>query len=39
MALLAFLAANLVRTPAWGRERERQIGEIAEHALKLLSES
>ena len=39
MSLLAFFAANLVRTPAWARKRERQMGEIAEHAVKLLSNS
>ena len=37
LALFAFFAANLVRTPAWARERERQMQEIAEHAVKLLS--
>ena len=37
LALFAFFAANLVRTPAWARERERQMEEIAEHVVKLLS--
>ena len=36
MALAAF-GANLVRLPAWARERERQMEEIAEHVVKLLS--
>jgi hypothetical protein len=36
MSLLAF-GANLLRSPAWARERTRQMEEIAEHAVKLLS--
>lgn len=39
MALLAFVGANLVRTPVWARERQWQMEEIAEHAVKLLSSS
>jgi hypothetical protein len=39
MSLLPFFGANLVRTPAWARERERQIAATAEHAVKLLSNS
>lgn len=39
MALLAFVGAKLVRTPAWAREREWQMEGIAEHAVKLLSDS
>jgi hypothetical protein len=38
MALAAF-GANLVRLPRWARERERQMEAIAEHAVKLLSNS
>ena len=38
MALFAF-GANLFRLPRWARERERQMEEIAEHAVKLLSSS
>jgi len=34
---LAALGANLVRSPWWARERERQMEAIAEHAVKLLS--
>lgn len=36
IALAAF-GANLVRLPRWGRERERQMEAIAEHAMKRLS--
>jgi hypothetical protein len=36
MSILAFVAANLVRTPAWARERVQQMDAIAEHAVKLL---
>lgn len=36
MALAAF-GANLIRLPAWARQRERQMEAIAEHAVKLLS--
>jgi hypothetical protein len=36
MSLAAF-GTNLVRSPRWARERERQMEEIAEHAVKLLS--
>lgn len=36
MSLIAF-TANLIRTPRWARERERQMEEIAELAVKLLS--
>jgi hypothetical protein len=38
MALFTF-GANLVRLPAWARERERQMEAIAEHAVKLVSNS
>ncbi|HEX7977819.1 MAG TPA: hypothetical protein VF461_04410, partial [Gemmatimonadaceae bacterium] len=38
MGLLSF-TANLVRLPRWARERERQMEAIAEHAVKLLSDS
>lgn len=38
MALAAF-GANLFRLPRWARERERQMEAIAEHAVKLLSDS
>lgn len=38
MALAAF-ATNLFRSPRWAREREQQMGAIAEHAVKLLSNS
>jgi hypothetical protein len=38
MAMLAFIAANLVRTPAWARERERQMEMLAQDAVKLLSD-
>jgi hypothetical protein len=37
MSTLAFFAANLVRTPFWARERERQMQAIADHTVKLLS--
>ncbi len=37
MSLLAFFAANLVRTPAWARERARQMEAIAADVVKLLS--
>ena len=36
MSLAAF-GTNLVRLPSWKRERERQMEEIAEHVVKLLS--
>ena len=36
MALFSF-GANLVRLPGWARARARQMEEIAEHAVKLLS--
>jgi hypothetical protein len=36
LALAAF-GANLIRLPRWARERDRQMGAIAEHAVKLLS--
>jgi hypothetical protein len=36
MGLFAF-AANVIRLPAWARERKRQMEAIAEHAVKLLS--
>lgn len=36
---LASFAANLIRLPRWARERERQMEAIAEHAVKLLSNS
>ena len=36
MSLAAF-GANVVRLPSWARERKRQMEEIAEHAVKLLS--
>jgi hypothetical protein len=38
MALFAF-GANVFRLPRWARERERQMEAIAEHAVKLLSNS
>lgn len=34
---LASFAANVFRLPGWARERERQMAAIAEHAVKLLS--
>lgn len=36
MSLAAF-GANLIRLPRWARERERQMEQIAEHAVELLS--
>ena len=36
---LASFVANVIRLPKWARERERQMEEIAEHAVKLLSGS
>lgn len=36
MSVFAF-GANLLRLPRWARERERQMEELAEHAVKLLS--
>ena len=36
MSLLAF-GTNLIRLPRWARERERQMEQLAEHAVKLLS--
>lgn len=36
MALFAY-GVNLVRLPRWAREREQQMEELAEHAVKLLS--
>jgi hypothetical protein len=39
MAVLAFFGAQLVRTPAWARERERQMEAIAERVVTLLSNS
>lgn len=38
MGLFAY-GANLVRLPPWARERERQMEAIAQHAVKLLSNS
>ena len=38
MALAAF-GANVIRLPRWAREREQQMEEIAERAVKLLSNS
>jgi hypothetical protein len=38
MALAAF-GANLLRLPKWARKREQQMEAIAEHAVKLLSNS
>jgi hypothetical protein len=38
MALVSF-GANLLRLPRWARERERQMEAIAEHTVKLLSDS
>lgn len=38
MALASF-GTNLFRLPRWARERERQMEAIAEHAVKLLSNS
>jgi hypothetical protein len=37
LALLAFVAANMIRTPLWARERAGQMEAMAEHAVKLLS--
>ena len=37
MSLAAF-GSNLVRSPRWARERTRQMEEIAEHAVALLSD-
>lgn len=34
---LAAIGANVVRSPRWARERERQMDAIAEHVVKLLS--
>lgn len=36
IALISF-AANLMRSPAWAREHARQMEEVAENAVKLLS--
>lgn len=38
MSLFAF-GANVLRLPAWARERKRQMEALAEHAVKLLSNS
>jgi len=38
MAVAAF-GANLLRLPRWAREREHQMEAIAEHTVKLLSNS
>jgi hypothetical protein len=38
MSLVAF-GANLIRLPRWARERERQMEALADHAVKLLSDS
>jgi hypothetical protein len=38
MALVSF-AANLIRLPRWARERQRQMEEIAQYAVNLLSSS
>ena len=38
IALAAF-GANLLRLPRWARERDQQMAAIAEHAVKLLSNS
>ena len=35
---LASFGANLIRQPAWARKRERQMEELAEHAVKVLSD-
>jgi hypothetical protein len=34
---LASFTANLLRSPRWARERERQMEALAEHTVKLLS--
>lgn len=39
MALFAFFAAKLTRTPAWARERAEQMAAIGERAARLLSGS
>jgi hypothetical protein len=36
---LASFGVNLLRLPRWARERERQMETLAEHAVRLLSES
>jgi hypothetical protein len=36
ISLIPFFAANLIRTPAWARERERQIEAILNDVVKLL---
>lgn len=38
MAIATF-AANLIRLPRWGRERERQLEAVTQHAVRLLSGS
>ena len=38
MSLTAFVT-NLIRLPRWARERERQMEALADHAVKLLSDS
>ena len=38
MSLIAF-TANLIRTPRWAHERERQMEELAEYAVTLLSKA
>jgi len=38
MSALAY-GANLIRQPKWARERERQMEALAEHAVRLLSDS
>jgi hypothetical protein len=35
---LAALVTNVLRLPAWKRERDRQFTAMAEHAVTLLSE-
>jgi hypothetical protein len=38
MALFSFVA-NVLRLPGWARKRERQMEEVAQHAMNLLSSS
>ena len=38
MALFSFVA-NVLRLPGWARKRERQMEEVAQHAVNLLSTS
>lgn len=36
ISIVSFIS-NILRSPRWARERERQMAEVAEHAVKMLS--